>query len=715
MTDDAGKVGGCDKGTLMNPLHFLALPLALSLAPIAAAQADSEPEDAILILDASGSMWGQIDGVNKIVIAKDVVEGLVLGMNDKQRLGMVAYGHRREGDCSDIETIADVGASRDVVIDALRKLTPHGKTPLSKSVEHAANALNYKQNAASVILVSDGLETCEVDPCALARTLEENGLDFTVHVVGFDVTQQERAGLQCIADETGGTFVAADNADELAGALQQVAVTDHKVEESSGTPVPSTVSLKATILQGGPEIQSELDWTITPAAGGDPVFTAADTGYETTELLPGDYVATARWHGWRQGAEVKTGSASFTIVPQSVKVLTIPIDLDFSVSLDVPSEVSEGTTIPVTWTGPDDLGAYIQVASVEDSPFKPIYFFPAQRERDRAGVTDPDAPVSSSLGAPSNEGEYEVRYVLADPRIIVARQSIGVTDGDFLITAPSEAAVASEITVQWSGQNTDGDFVAVVPSCETQQFPANNRGKLKDDGTADVTLPAEPGQYEVCYVLSNGYTTYEKTMLAVQASAPITLTAVEASVSGPSQIVGGETVQLTVDLPSDWEDDYVSFITPGATKSNRDSVAYLGRANAGDGTLELQAPNIDGAYELAYFLRPGDKVLSRQPVTISRAEASVDAPAIVQTGTNFSVSFTGPGYSGDRIIVTPVDVPDLKMWGWGVRYGFGVGGETSGTGEVRNYDFKQPGEYLARYVTGKQHQVLARDTFIVTE
>ena len=44
----------------------------------AAAQDAAPPTDTLLVLDASGSMWGQIDGVNKIVIARDVVEGLVL-------------------------------------------------------------------------------------------------------------------------------------------------------------------------------------------------------------------------------------------------------------------------------------------------------------------------------------------------------------------------------------------------------------------------------------------------------------------------------------------------------------------------------------------------------------------------------------------------------------------------------------------------------------
>ena len=68
------------------PGAVLAAMLSFPVLPVAA----SSPNDAILVLDASGSMWGQIDGVNKIVIAKDVVEGLVLGLPPEQRLGLVA-------------------------------------------------------------------------------------------------------------------------------------------------------------------------------------------------------------------------------------------------------------------------------------------------------------------------------------------------------------------------------------------------------------------------------------------------------------------------------------------------------------------------------------------------------------------------------------------------------------------------------------------------
>ncbi|MEQ9437295.1 hypothetical protein [Hyphomonas sp.] len=66
--------------------------LAAGLCLSAIADDATPLDDTILILDASGSMWGQIDGTNKIVIAKDTVEGLVRGLHEDQRHRPAASG-----------------------------------------------------------------------------------------------------------------------------------------------------------------------------------------------------------------------------------------------------------------------------------------------------------------------------------------------------------------------------------------------------------------------------------------------------------------------------------------------------------------------------------------------------------------------------------------------------------------------------------------------
>lgn len=201
---------------------LLAAGLIAAGALPATAQDNEPPAPLLLILDASGSMWGQIQGENKIVIARRVVGSLVDDLQDGQEIGLIAYGHRREGDCEDIETVIAMGAlDRQGFKATVNGLNPKGKTPITKSVKQALAAVEKAGRAATVILVSDGLETCGGDPCAAVRLAKDQGLDFVLHVVGFDVAGEDTSSLQCAAQAGGGLFLSAENADELSGALER--------------------------------------------------------------------------------------------------------------------------------------------------------------------------------------------------------------------------------------------------------------------------------------------------------------------------------------------------------------------------------------------------------------------------------------------------------------------------------------------------------------
>lgn len=709
----------------------LALTAASLLMP-SHAQTPATTEDAILILDASGSMWGQIDGVNKIVIAKDVVEGLVRSLPESQRIGLVAYGHRRKGDCSDIQMLSDVGGNRTDMIREIRGLSPKGKTPLSDSVQYAADTLNYKKKAATVILVSDGVETCAPDPCALAKSLEENGLDFTVHVIGFDVTEEERKSLSCIAEETGGEFLSADNAEELSDALSQVAAVSPAAQQMPSTPVerPQDVALKATMMLNGPDIQSGLNWLVVPAEGGDPVFEADNAGYAEFEAVPGDYTVTAVWTKWPHQSDRyagdKSGTKSFTVSANRPSVITVPIDLEIPVSLKADAAIREGEPISVTWSGPDDLGAYVTVNGLEDGPRDQIYFAVAQAARDKAGnktdtnndgVINQDDLATTQIGGPSIEGEYEVRYVLSDPRLILARVPLIVNDMPHTLSVPDSVIASTEFEVQWTGDITPGDFLTIVPKGSDDVFTNGVTARLKPGEPARLTAIAQPGDYEVRYILANGYTTYDGMQYAVQESVPLKIVDVSVSIEAPETAVGGSTIKISLDLPGEegWQDDMISVVAVGAVKTNSDARESLGRIRNDDGTFSLRVPAIEGDYEIAYFMNPGSRVVARSPLVISRAEAMLEAPDTAKLGENISVSYSGNAFSGDRVLIVPVDTPDDAMWRWNANYGFAAkAGETEGTING-GYAVKEAGEYEIRYVTGLQHQILARTRITITD
>ncbi|PWE18205.1 hypothetical protein DDZ18_00930 [Marinicauda salina] len=206
---------------------FLAAALAVgafAAAPAPAlAQDESEPAggpQSMLILDGSGSMWGQIDGTAKIEIARDAIDQMLADWPADRHLGLMAYGHRTEGDCTDIEVIAEPGPLDRAAFNAMTaEITPQGKTPIGAAVERAAEVLGSEDRPATIILVTDGRETCQADLCELGATLEESGTGFTAHVIGFDV-EDETGQLACLAEETGGRFMPASDAESLGSALE---------------------------------------------------------------------------------------------------------------------------------------------------------------------------------------------------------------------------------------------------------------------------------------------------------------------------------------------------------------------------------------------------------------------------------------------------------------------------------------------------------------
>ena len=201
--------------------------LAVSLLAITAGLAATPPAPTrtMVVLDASGSMWGQIGGRPKIAIAREAVDSMLSGWSGGE-LGLMAYGHNRKGDCADIQVLQPVGPANAAAIRRqVDAINPKGMTPITEAVRQAAGQLRYTERKATVILVSDGEETCNADPCALGKELEQMGVDFTAHVVGFDIERGSTAHrqLQCLASNTGGRYIEAGNAAELNQALEQVA------------------------------------------------------------------------------------------------------------------------------------------------------------------------------------------------------------------------------------------------------------------------------------------------------------------------------------------------------------------------------------------------------------------------------------------------------------------------------------------------------------
>lgn len=268
-------------------------------------------ERAIIVLDGSGSMWAQIDGKARITIARETLSSVLAELPDDLELGFMTYGHREKGNCEDIELLVEPAPGTGAaIIAAADDINPKGMTPISDAVRIAAEDLRFTEEKATVILITDGLETCEVDPCQLASELEGQGIDFTTHVLGFGLSDEEGQQVACLAENTGGQYLSAADGDALVDALtttvaQVIEAQPEPEPQPAPEPAPApeyNYAPTASLAEGAPDITDggvhNLTWqwyhVNSDGSKGEWVGTDYYARFKGT-LEPGEYIMTAEY------------------------------------------------------------------------------------------------------------------------------------------------------------------------------------------------------------------------------------------------------------------------------------------------------------------------------------------------------------------------------------------------------------------------------------
>ena len=625
----------------------------------------------ILVLDASGSMWGQIDGVAKITIAQQVVGELLQSVPADQALGLTAYGHNRKGDCSDIQTLVPPSLNnRGAIAGAVNAISPKGKTPLSAAVLQAARDLQYQEDKATVILISDGRETCDFDPCQVGAELERLGVDFTAHVVGFDVSEEsDRAQLRCLAENTGGEFFTASNADELGAALQVV---------TAPPPAPEPIRVTFVAQEQGTNFYSteNLFWTFQDLGSDGPFFEGQPTAQFSWDLMPGGYYQV----DVLRSSDEATASMQVLFDPNMARtqVLTLPPFLP-PASVSGPTSAPAGETITVEWTGPAQQGDYIAVAKSSDDAWVRV----------TAETIVGNAPVQ--LQMPGELGPYQLRYVMANGQsngddVILATQEIMVEEQRATIIAPANANAADTITVEWTGPALTADYISVARPGEDAWLSISFERVA--NGPVQLLMPGEPGTYELRYVLAvNPNLNGDDQILATQ---EITIAAQTASVTAPSTAFAGETISVDWTGPAA-EGDYISVAELSQDPWN---YMYFERLTE-SGPVGLQMPGQAGTFEIRYVLAVnpnlnGDnEILATAQIQLQMPSVSLAAPESVAAEAPIPVTWTGPAYQGDYVSIAEVGT---DPWIAVQRVRVDEGSPLNVTAP------KEPGVYELRYV-----------------
>lgn len=243
----------------------------------------------MIVLDASGSMTTVDAPGARIDAAKRAVTGMITSLPAGSQVGLLVYGTgtgsgdaERAAGCRDIKQLIPVGpVNKAAFIAAVQGVTAGGYTPMGAALEKAAAALPHT-GPASIVLVSDGIDTCAPpSTCQVAKKLKAGDSDLVIHTIGFKVEAGARTDLSCVAQAAGGTYRDAKDGSSLTAVLQGQVDAGLRPYVVAGKPVRGTpIPVDAPLLDLG-------QYTDTLAAG------AGATKYYSVRLARGEtaYVA----------------------------------------------------------------------------------------------------------------------------------------------------------------------------------------------------------------------------------------------------------------------------------------------------------------------------------------------------------------------------------------------------------------------------------------
>lgn len=176
----------------------------------------------LFLFDASQSMLARWQSDRKITIANKLISELLDSLRDVPdlQLGLRIYGHQKNfppQDCDDTKLEIPIGYNNvDNIKNKLKITNPKGTTPIAISLEAAGYDFSPCDNCRNIIiLITDGLEECNGDPCAVSLALQKKGVILKPFIIG--IGKNFAAQFDCV-----GIYFDATTEKEFSAALKIV-------------------------------------------------------------------------------------------------------------------------------------------------------------------------------------------------------------------------------------------------------------------------------------------------------------------------------------------------------------------------------------------------------------------------------------------------------------------------------------------------------------
>lgn len=191
----------------MKQLFLFILIIFTSCATIIAQE---KPNTRILfVFDASNSMNGYWEQKRKMEVATRLLTEALDELQGAEgvELALRVYGHQTKHvpgnqDCDDTELVVPFAPSNNLVISKeLERIIPQGTTPIARSLEKAAGDFPDDEDVRNVIiLITDGIEACDEDPCAVSRALQSRGVILKPFIIGIGLDEKYKSTFECVGN-----------------------------------------------------------------------------------------------------------------------------------------------------------------------------------------------------------------------------------------------------------------------------------------------------------------------------------------------------------------------------------------------------------------------------------------------------------------------------------------------------------------------------------
>ena len=490
------------------------------------------------------------------------------------------------------------------------------------SLELAALDFPVDNSRKLIVLVTDGQESCRGDLNKALEAFKARGIDVDLRIIGIDLDANAQKSFEGI-----GKFENATSSAELASALGRATEAVAKPSEAK---LPVTVKLTSS---GKPVSGAKVSFSSALDEKSRTDFSAIDGAYKA-ELIAGTYTA--------QIETAESGVQNFGGLSVAVGVgnsFTFEIGKVGTVKLEfTPNPPIAGGKVTVSFSAAPNTGSKDWVTVVPKDAADYTYY-DWQYVKGISGTLD--------LNVPDELVELELRYHLANPdgstRVIGRSAAFTPKRIAASLEAPSEALGGSKIEVKWSGPNNERDYVTVVPKGAPEGAYLDYK-YTRDGNPVSITMPTDPGEYELRYSSDNS----GKTL----ASRPITVKAATYGLEAVGEAPAGSRISVKWTGPNN-ERDYVTIVQKGAAEGT-----YLDYKYTRDGNpVQISTPRESGDYELRYASDNSGKTLFSRPIKLVAATYKLEAPREAKTDSKIQVKWTGPNGQGDYVTIVKKGAP----------------------------------------------------------